>query len=242
MTILIACFLMVMQSPQRPYPDLIDYSKITFQTSLGSMIEEIELLKNHGYEFTEADIIRALHDQDKSTKSAAIDVMTSRHLKANLRTPSVVTALAEAFSDATLQKNELAIDSLARTLAGTDNRDWVNDAIAVLPRMKRASEQISLANTLAWVGRGEGWPIIRTALAGNDSTHIRSALNDIEKFDGLPNPDGGRPINVAAELHQLAASTPDYLMIGSGNSKTPVRAHMEAKAKQIDKAKAERRQ
>jgi hypothetical protein len=58
----------------------------------------------------------------------------------------------------------------------------------------------------------------------------------VEKFDGLPNPDGGRPIDVAAELHQLARTTPENLKYLSLSSTTS-RQDIEAKAVQIEKAR-----
>jgi hypothetical protein len=46
---------------------------------------------------------------------------------------------------------------------------------------------------------------------GNDPFFVTIGLEGVAKFDGLPNPDGSRPIDVAAELHQLASTTPQRM-------------------------------
>jgi hypothetical protein len=75
--------------------------------------------------------------------------------------------------------------------------------------MKTRYHQVQFAEILAFAGRGEGWPYVRDEIASNDAQRIYSAPGRIERFDGLPNPiAGGQPIDVARELHQLAATTP----------------------------------
>jgi hypothetical protein len=67
-----------------------------------------------------------------------------------------------------------------------------------------------------------------------------SALARVDKFDGLQNPGGGQPIDVARELHQLAATTPNNLMwptFGPENAKQRIKDHIEREAAQIEKMK-----
>jgi hypothetical protein len=228
--------------------DLIDFSKIppdNAQTTMGIEFE-IALLKEHGYEINEAGIISALHDEKDSifeplVKSAAASLVMSPYLKVNLKTPGTAAALREVFADAILMAREegfreSTLRDVVSALAVSGDTSWVNDVLAELPKMIEWTNQLSLAYALAGAGHAEGWPYVRAAIASNDSNRIFTAIWGVEKFDGLPNPDGGQPIDVAAELHQLASATPDNLMwpnFGPEHLKTPIRTHIEFKAAQI---------
>ena len=136
---------------------------------------------------------------------------------------------------------------MAGTLLSMGKKDWIHDAVDILPRMSNRLDRIFLARTLAVAGRSDGWPYVRDEVASNDADRIYSALGVVDKFDGLPNPmAGGQPIDVAKELHQLAATTPDTVQWPTFNMpglrKQRSKDHIEAKAAQMDKAKAQKRQ
>ena len=121
-------------------------------------------------------------------------------------------------------------------------QDWIHDAVDILPRMSNRLDRIFLARTLAVAGRSDGWPSVRDEIASNDADRIYSALGVVDKFDGLPNPmAGGQPIDVAKELHQLAATTSDNVMWPNFDlpnmQKQRSKDHIEAKAAQIEKMK-----
>jgi len=95
------------------------------------------------------------------------------------------------------------------------------------------------------VGHVEGWPYVRAAIASNDVNRIFSALVNVQVFDGVRNPDGGQPIDVARELHQLAAITPDNLMwptFGPESQKQRIKDFIERNSGWADEAKAGKRQ
>ena len=225
----------------QPYPDVIDYSKGIALELAGP----IQILKGRGYAIDEAGMIQAL--QDPLVRDMAGLLLRERaYLKVDFNTPAIAAALEKAFNDATREKNESDMDILAATLLTTAERGWVIDAVAALPLMKARSYQARLAQTLAFAGRGEGWPYVRDEVASGDAQRIYSALGRIDKFDGLANPlDGGQPIDVARELHQLATTTPDNVTwptIVPESQRQRSKDYIEAKAQQIDKAKAEKRQ
>jgi hypothetical protein len=91
--------------------------------------------------------------------------------------------------------------------------------------------------SLPYVGNGQCDLVSRN---GNDSNLIFTALMRVDLFDGKPHRNGGRPIDVAAELHQLAATTPDNLMwptFGPEQSKQRFKDHIERKAVQVEKTR-----
>lgn len=113
---------------------------------------------------------------------------------------------------------------------------WQTDAIALLPQMVDRRDQLQMALGLASVDRYEGWPYVQAVIAGDDVNQIDRALGRIEKFDGKPNTTGGQPIDVAKQLHQLAATTPDNLTWPqSASSKQPIKDFMEAKAVDVER-------
>jgi hypothetical protein len=256
MTIFIVLSLMLMQQGRyQAYPDLIDYAKVDpTDVEYGLITGALDTLKKYGYDINEAGIIAALHDPQSSIADPGLRqsrivlirqavtflLRDTYHLKVNIRTPGTAAALQNAFHDALLDKDETAMTSMARVLPGMGKTDWITDAVAALPQMTSKHNQIDMATILAFVGHAEGWPYVRDEIASNDVNRIHAALDRIEKFDGLPNPIGGQPINVAQELHQLAATTPDNLMwptFGPKSSKQHIKQHIEAKAAEMDKKK-----
>ena len=220
------------------------------QDTLDDEYRETLSLKAHGYAINETDLIAALQDRKApEIRTFAVDMLLTLP-----RTATIVAALKQTFNDALLMDThsregryrEETIVRLARIMQGPlGDTTWQNNAVRVLPQMTDPYHQLELAQILVRAGRTEGWPIVRSAIAGNDSGRIFTALGDVEKFDGLPNPDGGQRIDIAGELHQLAATTPDTLTwprFGSESSKQRIKDHIEAKAKQIDKAKEQKRQ
>jgi hypothetical protein len=49
--------------------------------------------------------------------------------------------------------------------------------------MNIRSNQVSLAKTLAWFGRAEGWPYVRDEIVSNDAHRNYMALGNIENFE-----------------------------------------------------------
>ena len=253
MTISIALIVMLAQTPyQPPYQDLIDDSKVP-KTDAGdvSVSSYTTTMKQYGYEINETGIIAALHDQQDAAvlirQAATMLLRESNQLKVNLRTPGVASALQDAFNDAVRDNNQWAVTNMAGTLLSMGKKDWIHDAVDILPRMSNRLDRIFLARTLAVAGRSDGWPSVRDEIASNDADRIYSALGVVDKFDGLSSPmAGGQPIDVAKELHQLTATTPDTVQWPTFNMpglrKQRSKDHIEAKAAQMDKAKAQKRQ
>lgn len=199
------------------------------------------LLKAQGVEINETALIQALQGLHDTSKFRGLEGMAARMLTTLPKNPRIVAALRAAFADAMLIDRDTgyrdgSVASIASALAAVGETGWENSAVTELPKMGRI-EQLQLAHTLARVGRAEGWPIVRAALADDKPFFIMEGLFGVEYFDQLPNPDGGQPIDVVAQLRQLASATPENLIYGADllpnlpeslrSTLLPVRKHIE---------------
>lgn len=194
-------------------------------------------LQKAGLDVNEDGIVAALYDPMLRDDAESLMISSKNNrLKVNLVTPRTMAALRDVYKTAmreyvpkippNMPNVQAPLPSSQRTLASLGDTTWVDDIIALLPHL---IYPYTAANDLASVGRGEGWPYIRASLSGNNTETALRQLDYIEKFDGLRNPDGGQPIDVARELHQIAATTP-----------RTARNAIEAKAAEIEKRKQSR--
>lgn len=127
------------------------------------------------------------------------------------KTPAITQALWDLLADATVTTDVGIRETLTMTavsaLAQFGETGWEDGVVAELPTMTEDRiAQLYIAQTLVSVGRAEGWPIVKAAIADPKPFFVTEGLRYAVYFDQLPNPDGGKPIDVVAELRQLAST------------------------------------
>lgn len=128
------------------------------------------------------------------------------------KTPEGTQALWDALAAAKVSDDpyrEGLLAAVVSALAQTGETGWEDGIVAQLPQMTQRAAQLNIAQTLKNVGRADGWPIVKAAIVDDNPHYVQSGLYHVEYFDGLRNPDGGKPIDVVAELRQIAGTAPE---------------------------------
>lgn len=204
-------------------------------------------LMEKGVEITETALIDELLQKGESGGAVAAMMLATLP-----KSPNIVLALRAALSAPNVPGGPDApgwdsiVAGAAWALGQLGETGWEDIAIAQLQKITVLNARINLAKTLANAGRGEGWPIVRDAIANaTDPGFASVALGNVEYFDQLKDPSmgGGQPIDVVAELTKLAevaSDAPTSITLRGKPMWEPVRKQIEKKTADIKVIRAKK--